>query len=111
MKIELFILELHALGQCDEFIYLPVCAGCDEPIVDLEQGNVVCDYGTLDSEQKDPVPAGTVDGILLTRQPLESLECFHLHCDPRDRKRFQGWARCSSVFRKDQRPKFLRLEQ
>jgi len=111
VRLDLFILNLHTQGEADEYIYLPICAGCDEPITDFESANVIADYGSLGSEPKDPVPAGTLSGVLLSRQPLESLECFHIRCDPRDHKRFQGWARCSTIFRKDQRPRFLRAEQ
>jgi hypothetical protein len=107
VKVGLFDIEGEGL------IVLPVCDSCAEPIVELDDHNLeVCLSESVFDPQPEPVPAGTVDGKLLSRWPALRIQSFHYYCDPEPRhgevRAMNFWTKLGNIFRKDQRSRFDR---
>jgi hypothetical protein len=105
MRIGAYVLKFSRDGHSDEIVFLPECSGCGEPITELDQHNLVADYGPLDTRELGAeVPATTVDETLVTKLRCESVDAYHHWCDPNRPDRFTGWTRLACVFKLDQSP-------
>ena len=82
--------------------FLPTCGICSEPIRDFESANVVV-RGWRHSRNLEPL--GKVGNTEFFRHPGEAI-VVHFECD---RREFKPWIRASSVFSRDQRHPFEKL--